>query len=155
MLEPGDSIPDARVWTKPRGDAVRLRDAIDGDGPALLCFYPWDWSPTCTNELLHLRERRADLAAAGIRPFLISRDSVWSHQSWAMTLGVEDVPLLSDWAGEATHAFGVATEIFGMADVAARSAFLIEDDTVRAAWMLGNELPDVDAIIAAASSPPP
>ena len=39
-----------------------------------------------------------------------------------------------------------------MADVAARSAFLIEDDTVRAAWMLGTELPDVDAIVAAASS---
>jgi peroxiredoxin len=38
-----------------------------------------------------------------------------------------------------------------MEDVAARSAFLIEDGkTVRAAWMLGRELPDLDAIIAVA-----
>ena len=38
-----------------------------------------------------------------------------------------------------------------MADVAARSAFLIEDGaTIRAAWMLGGELPDIDAVIAAA-----
>jgi len=37
-----------------------------------------------------------------------------------------------------------------MEDVAARSAFLIEGDRVRAAWELGRELPDVDAIIEAA-----
>jgi hypothetical protein len=38
-----------------------------------------------------------------------------------------------------------------MEDVPARSAFLIEGDTVRAAWELGRELPDVDAIIDAAA----
>lgn len=38
-----------------------------------------------------------------------------------------------------------------MNDVAARSAFLIRDgETVVAAWMLGGELPDIDAIVAAA-----
>lgn len=38
-----------------------------------------------------------------------------------------------------------------MQDVAARSAFLIEDGrTIVEAWMLGRELPDVDAVIAAA-----
>ena len=46
MLEPGDRIPDARVWTEPRKGAVSLSEAIAGDGVALLCFYPWDWSPT-------------------------------------------------------------------------------------------------------------
>ena len=69
-----------------------------------------------------------------------------------MTLGVDSVPLLSDWNGEATRGFGVAVELRGMADVSARSAFLIEGDTVRASWLLGSELPDVDAVIAAASS---
>ena len=62
------------------------------------------------------------------------------------------MPLLSDWNGEATRGFGVAAEPLGMADVSARSAFLIEGDTVRAAWMLGSDLPDLDAVIAAASS---
>jgi peroxiredoxin len=102
--------------------------------------------------MLLLRDRGADLAAAGIRPFGISRDSPWSHASWAMTLGVDKVPLLSDWNGEATRGFGVQFELQGMQDVAARSAFLIEGDTVRASWMLGREMPDVDAVIAAASS---
>jgi peroxiredoxin len=46
----------------------------------------------------------------------------------------------------------VAVERGGMQDVAARTAFLIEDgETIRAAWMLGRELPDVDAAIAAAT----
>jgi hypothetical protein len=40
-----------------------------------------------------------------------------------------------------------------MSDVAARSAFLIDDGaTIRAAWMLGSELPDIDAVIEAARS---
>ena len=68
--------------------------------------------------------------------------------AWAQTLGV-DVPLLSDWNGEATRAFGVAFELLGMTDVAERSAFLIEDgETIVAAWMFGREMPDIDEVIA-------
>jgi peroxiredoxin len=87
-----------------------------------------------------------------VRPLAISRDSIWSHEAWAQALGV-DVPLLSDWNGEAARGFGVAVELLEMEDVAARSCFLIEDgETIRAAWMLGRELPDIDEVIAAASS---
>ena len=96
-----------------------------------------------------LRDRSGDLDAAGIRPFGISRDSAWSHRAWAETLGV-DVPLLSDWNGDATRAFDVAFEPLGMRDVPSRAAFLIRDgETVEAAWMLGGELPDIDTVIAA------
>ena len=102
-----------------------------------------------------LRDRGSDLAAAEIRAVGISRDSPWSHRAWAEVLGVSDaVPLLSDWEGEAMRAFDVELELDGMR-VAARSAFLVADGTVRAAWMLGSDLPDVDAAIAAASSSSP
>ena len=101
-----------------------------------------------------MRDRSNDLAEAGVRPLAISRDSVWSHAAWAQTIGV-DIPLLSDWNGAATRAFGVAIEPLGMEDVAARSAFLVEDGmTVREAWMLGRELPDIDAVVAAARQLP-
>lgn len=64
------------------------------------------------------------------------------------------MPLLSDWNGDATRAFGIAVELRGMQDVAARSAFLIEDGTtIRAAWMLGRDLPNIDEVIAVASRP--
>ncbi len=97
-----------------------------------------------------LRDRSDDLAASGIRAFGISRDSPWSHHAWAQTLGV-DIPLLSDWDGEATRAFDVSFEPLGMRDVPIRSAFLVRDGTtIEAAWLLGGELPDVDAVIEAA-----
>ena len=100
-----------------------------------------------------LRDRREDLAAVGARPLAISRDSPWSHAAWAQSLGIDDVPLLSDWNGDAVRAFGIAFEPLGMAGVAARSAFLIEDgETIVAAWMLGSELPDIDAVIEVAGS---
>jgi len=152
MLGPGYLIPPAHVWVAPREGPIRLRDALDGDGLALLCFYPWNWSPTCTNELLLLRDGRDALEKAGIRPFAISRDSPWSHAAWTTTLGVDGVSLLSDANGEAARGFGIAREADGIADIPARSAFLIDRDTVRASWLLGTDLPDLDAVIAAASS---
>ena len=58
------------------------------------------------------------------------------------------MPLLSDWDGEAARAFDVAFEPLGMRDVAVRSAFLIRDgDRIEAAWLLGREQPDIDAVI--------
>ncbi len=87
-----------------------------------------------------------------MRAFAISRDSPWSHRAWTEVLGV-DVPLLSDWNGEATRAFGVAFEPLGMIDVPMRAAFLVRDGTtVKASWLLGPELPDVDEIIASVES---
>jgi peroxiredoxin len=149
VLEAGARVPDVRVWADIREESKPLREIL-GSGLCLLCFYVWDWSPTWTNELHLLRDRSDDLAAAGIRPFGISRDSPWSHRAWADTLGV-DVPLLSDWNGEAIRAFDVAIEPMGMTDVAMRSAFLIENgETILAAWLLGRELPDIDAVIEAA-----
>ena len=100
-----------------------------------------------------LRDRREEIERAGIRPFAASRDSPWSHVSWSMTLGVDGVPLLSDWNGEAMRGFGVAVEVRGMRDVAARSAFLIDGEIVKSAWMLESDMPDIDAVIAAAKLP--
>jgi len=45
-LARGDAVPDARVWRAPGEQPVSLRDALAGDGFALVCFYPFDWSPT-------------------------------------------------------------------------------------------------------------
>jgi hypothetical protein len=44
VLQPGDPLPAALVWTEPRAEPIELREALAGDGPALLCFYVFDWS---------------------------------------------------------------------------------------------------------------
>jgi peroxiredoxin len=46
----------------------------------------------------------------------------------------------------------VERRVSGLGSVPKRSAFLIEDGrTIRASWLLGGELPDLDAVLAAAS----
>ena len=67
-----------------------------------------------------------------------------------------DVPLLSDWNGEATRGFDIAIEHNGLKDVSARSAFLIgRDGVVRAAWRFdAPELPDFDELLGAARALP-
>lgn len=98
-----------------------------------------------------LRARREEFEAAGVTSFGISRDSPWSHVAWKQALDL-DVPLLSDWNGEAVRAFGIAQTYRGLKDVAERTAFLVDGDrVVRGAWRYGTgELPDLDELLAAA-----
>ncbi len=62
------------------------------------------------------------------------------------------MPLISDWNGEATRAFGVGFEFRGLKGVSARSAFLVDEaGTVRGSWRFEpSDLPDLDVILAAA-----
>ena len=89
-----------------------------------------------------------------MKPYGISRDSAWSHVAWAQVLDLGDIPLLSDWNGEAVEAYGVAHEYRGMQGVAERSAFLVgRDGIIRGAWRYEpGELPDFDELVSAARS---
>ena len=63
-----------------------------------------------------------------------------------------DVPLLSDWNGEAVRGFDVSQAYRGMRDVALRTAFLIDrEGRVQGAWSYENDaVPDFDELLAAA-----
>lgn len=88
-----------------------------------------------------------------MRTYAISRDSPWSHVAWSQALDL-DVPLLSDWNAEAVHAFGIAHAYRGLADVAERSAFLVDrTGMIRGAWRYdSSQVPDFDELLAAARS---
>ena len=103
-----------------------------------------------------LRDRSGEFEAEGVRVFGVSRDSPWTHVSWAQALDL-NFGLLSDWNGEATRGFGVAHEFRGLRDVAERAAFLVDrDGTVRGAWRYDTtDVPDFEELLAAASALPP
>jgi peroxiredoxin len=88
-----------------------------------------------------------------VRLLGVSRDSPWTHIGWSQVLDL-NFPLLSDWNAEAVHALGIAHEFRGLADVAERSAFLVDEDgTVRRTWRYDSgEVPDVDELLAASRS---
>ena len=100
-----------------------------------------------------LRDRRADFDAAGTNVFGISRDSPYTLIAWSQALDL-DLPLVSDWNGDAVRGFGVGHEYRGMKDVAERTAFLVgRGGTVRGAWRYeAEEVPDFDELLAAAQA---
>ena len=103
-----------------------------------------------------LRDRSREFEAAGVATMGISRDAPWTHLAWSQALDL-NFPLLSDFNGDATRAFGVAHDFRGLRDVSRRSAFLLgTDGTVTGAWGYGSsEVPAFDALLAAARASSP
>jgi len=89
-----------------------------------------------------------------VTPYGVSRDSPWSHVAWSQALDLAEIGLLSDWNGEAVHAFGVASDYRGLADVARRSAVLVDaEGIIRGTWRYeSSQVPDFDELLSAARS---
>jgi peroxiredoxin len=152
VIAVGSRAPDVDVWLAPR-EKARLHELAAPGEAILFLFYLFDWSATCTNELLLLRERRAELEEAGVTPFGVSRDSPWSHVAWREALDL-DLPLLSDWNGDATRGFEIEHTYRGLEGVSERCAFILDGDRI-VRWSRRyepGEVPDVDELVGAARS---
>ena len=77
MLEIGDEAPDFTLPDE-RGEAVSLSDLLSA-GPAVLYFYPADFTPVCTAEACTFRDMHPQLAAAGLRLAGVSPQGQNSH----------------------------------------------------------------------------
>ena len=99
-----------------------------------------------------LRDRSVEFEEAGVQRLSISRDSSWTQTAWSQALDLEEIQFLSDWNGDAVRGFGIAHDFRGFADVADRTAFLVDSSgTVRGAWRYETgEVPDFDVPLAAA-----
>jgi peroxiredoxin len=73
----------------------------------LLVFYPFAFSPVCTEQLSLYQEVLADFAARGVTLYGVSCDATYSQRAFRESLGVE-IRQLSDFEpkGAATAAFG-------------------------------------------------
>jgi peroxiredoxin len=74
----------------------------------ILAFYPFAFSPVCTDQLAVYNELLADFAERGATLYGVSCDSVWSQRAFREQLGVE-IEQLSDFEpkGATCRAFGV------------------------------------------------
>jgi peroxiredoxin len=74
----------------------------------ILAFYPFAFSPVCTDQLSVYNEVRADFAERGATVYGVSCDSIWSQQAFKQQLGIE-IEQLSDFEpkGAVCRAFGV------------------------------------------------
>jgi peroxiredoxin (alkyl hydroperoxide reductase subunit C) len=105
VIEPGAPAPSFRLV---RGDGEELTEAdLRGQG-TILVFYPFAFSPVCTDQLQLYEPLLEGLASRGIRLYGVSCDSPWSQSAFREKLGVSSEQL-SDFEpkGAASDAFGV------------------------------------------------
>ena len=74
----------------------------------VLVFYPFAFSPVCTEQLSVYEELLDDFSERGATLFGVSCDATWSQQAFREKLGIT-IEQLSDFEpkGEACRAFGV------------------------------------------------
>ncbi|MFC4405346.1 redoxin domain-containing protein [Haloarchaeobius iranensis] len=151
MVATGDTVPTfTATYGTSDHEPFDLADQL-GDGPVVLAFFPGAFTPPCTNEMVALQEHHDEFAAAGATVFGISADSPFSQGAFREEHGIE-FDLVSDMAGEAIDAYGLAMEIpdLGLYGVANRAVFVLDDaGTVRYAWVAEDPTtePDYEALV--------
>ncbi|HEX3996979.1 MAG TPA: thioredoxin-dependent thiol peroxidase [Pirellulales bacterium] len=133
-IEEGEKAPDFTLEDD-RGTKVKL-SACRGR-PVVLYFYPKDDTPGCTREACAFRDRSAEIAAAGVRIFGISPDTVESHGKFRDKFTL-NFPLLADVGHKVAERFGAWREknMYGKKTMGIqRSTYLIDrDGRVAKAW---------------------
>ena len=123
MIEPGGPAPD---FTLPnhRGEPVSLADFRGRR--VMLCFYPNDFSPVCSDQLSIYQEVLSEVRERGAELVGISTDASWAHNAFRKQLGLE-MTLLSDFhpKGEVSRTYGAYLEEWGTPN---RSLVLIDED---------------------------
>jgi peroxiredoxin len=108
VLAPGEHVPAFRL-AREDGSTFTERD-LAGQGTVLV-FYPFAFSPVCTDQLQLYEEALGKLAEQGVRLYGVSCDSTWAQRAFKEKLGVSSEQL-SDFEpkGAACAAFGVLHE---------------------------------------------
>lgn len=123
MIEPGTPAPEFTLHDH-GGNEVSLAD-LRGSR-VVLCFYPNDFSPVCSDQLSIYQEVKPELDAQGATVLGISVDQTWTHRAFRKHLGLE-FTLLADFhpKGEVARAYGAYLPDYGTAN---RSLVLIDSE---------------------------
>jgi peroxiredoxin len=108
VISPGTPAPAFRLM---REDGESFTEEDLQAEKTVLVFYPFAFSPVCTEQLQLYEEVLGELAEQGASLYGVSCDSVWSQRAFKDKLGVSSGQL-SDFEpkGAACAAFGVLHE---------------------------------------------
>ena len=109
VIEPGTPAPSFRLQRED-GERFTEQDLRNG-GTTILVFYPFAFSPVCTDQLRVYEQALDELTANGETIYGVSCDSSYSQTAFREKLGVS-IPQLSDFEpkGAACTALGVLHE---------------------------------------------
>jgi peroxiredoxin len=122
-LAPGTMAPDYQL---PSGSDEEVRLSGLRGRPVILAFYPADWSPVCTDEMVLYQELMPDFQRHNAELFGISVDGVWRHLAFAQHRNLR-FPLLADFEpkGEVSCAYQAYPADEG---ASARALFVIDPE---------------------------
>jgi peroxiredoxin len=105
IIEPGTPAPDFTLRREDGGEFTR--GDLEGQ-MTVFVFYPFAFSPVCTDQLNLYEEVLDDLKARGVTLYGVSCDASYSQKAFREKLGVT-IEQLSDFEpkGETCRAFGV------------------------------------------------
>jgi peroxiredoxin (alkyl hydroperoxide reductase subunit C) len=105
VVAPGTPAPDFTLQTE---DGGRLTLADLKGSTTVLVFFPFAFSPVCTDQFSVYQEVLDEFEARGAHLYGVSCDATWSLRAFREKLGVS-IPMLSDFEpkGETCRAFGV------------------------------------------------
>ncbi len=108
VLDPGTEVPSFSLTTE---SGARFTERDLHGGTTVLVFYPFAFSPVCTDELQLYEKALDQITADGTAIYGVSCDSTWAQKAFREKLGVS-IPQLSDFEpkGAACSAFGVLHE---------------------------------------------
>jgi peroxiredoxin (alkyl hydroperoxide reductase subunit C) len=112
VVAAGAPAPDFKLR---RGDGSRFTNDDLAGQTTVLVFYPFAFSPVCTDQLNLYEEVLEQLTAQGAKLYGVSCDAIWSQTAFKEKLGIS-IEQLSDFEpkGATCRAFGVYHEKGGM-----------------------------------------
>jgi len=119
-LNVGDIAPDFELEDQ-NGKKVKLSQ-FRGKKNVVLAFFPFAFSPVCTNELGELKEKEETILKLDTQILAASVDSTWTQKAFAKELKVK-FPILSDFGKKAVALYGSLYEDKGFAK---RTIFVID-----------------------------
>lgn len=102
MVELNQKAPDFSLADQ-EGNETKLSDYFGKK--VLLAFYPFDFSPVCTDEFKCFMDDHSELKGIGIEVLGISIDSKYCHREFAARYGIK-FKLLADINKDACNAYG-------------------------------------------------
>ena len=151
VLEPGQPAPDFKLRSTP-DQFVSMRELIGN--PVILAFYPADWSPVCSDQMVLYNELLSEFHRFNAALLGISVDGVWCHLAFSKDRKLR-FPLLSDFEpkGAVARTYGAYNEQEGVCE---RALFVLDaEGTI--CWSYLSPLgvnPGADGILTALESLP-
>lgn len=124
-IERGEKIPKFELVDQ-KGNLFQSEEVI-GKKPAVIYFYPKDFTPGCTKEACNFRDSYEDFEEAGAEVIGISNDSEKSHAKFTKKYKLP-FTLLSDANGKVRKKFGIKKSLLGL--VPGRETFVVDAEGI-------------------------